>query len=142
LTLGLVLIVAEAFVPSFGALGVGGMACLVAGALLLFHTVEAPGLQVNRPVLAATVIAFGATMLGIGTLVLKSQGRPTATGLEGMIGLVGVVRERLAPHGKVFVAGELWDAVLSDGGTAEIGEEVAITSIVGLRLVVERKRRS
>jgi membrane-bound serine protease (ClpP class) len=142
LALGLGLIVAELFVPSFGALGVGGMVCLVAGSLLLFHTVEAPGLQVNRPLIAATAIAFGGTMLGIGSLVLRSQGQPTATGLEGMIGLVGVVRQRLASRGKVFVAGELWDAELSDGATAEVGEEVQVTGTSGLKLVVQRKGRN
>jgi membrane-bound serine protease (ClpP class) len=139
MALGVGLLVAEIFVPSFGALGVGGMVCLVAGSLLLFHTVEAPGLQVNRPLIAATAVAFGATMLGIGTLVLRSQGRPTATGLEGMVGLVGVVRERLAPRGKVFTAGELWDAELSDGSTAEVGEEIEVLGANGLRLVVQRK---
>ena len=139
MALGVGLLVAEIFVPSFGALGVGGMVCLVAGSLLLFHTAEAPGLQVNRPLIAATAVAFGATMLGIGTLVLRSQGRPTATGLEGMVGLVGVVRERLAPRGKVFTAGELWDAELSDGSTAEVGEEIEVLGANGLRLVVQRK---
>ena len=142
MALGIGLIVAEIFVPSFGALGVGGIVCLVAGSMLLFHTVEAPGLQVNRPLLAATAVAFGGTMLGIGMLVVKSQGQPTATGLEAMIGLVGVVRARLGPRGKVFVAGELWDAELSDGGTAEVGEEIQVTGASGLKLVVQRNGRS
>ena len=139
LTLGLVMIVAEAFVPSFGALGVGGIACLVGGGLLLFQTVEAPGLEVNRPLLVATAIAFGTMMLGIGMLVVRSQGSKTETGLEGMVGRLAVVRERLSPRGKVFVAGELWDAVLSGEGSAEVGEAVEVTSVDGLRLVVERK---
>lgn len=140
--LGLVLIVAEVFVPSFGALGIGGFACLIAGSLLLFHTVEAPGLVINRALLAATATAFGAAFLAIGTLVVRSQTRPVATGEEGMIGQVGVVRRRLEPRGTVAVAGELWEARLTTGEALEPPAEVIVVGVEGLRLVVEPHRRT
>ena len=140
--LGIVLLLSELFVPSFGALGLGGLACLLVGSLLLFRTVEAPGLVVNRGVIVATGVSFAALLLGIGTLVTKSQRRPVVTGREAMIGAVAVVRRRLAPRGKVSVMGELWDAELQSGGVAEEAAEVNVVSIDGMRLVVTPRGRS
>ena len=140
--LGLVLIVSELFVPSFGALGIGGILCLVAGALLLFNTVEAPGLAVNRGVVSATAVGFGVIFLAIGTLVARSHSRQVTTGSEAMIGEVGTVRKRLSPRGKITVVGEIWDAVLRDGGELDEGAEVEVVAIEGLRLIVTPRRRS
>ena len=142
LGLGIILLVAEIFVPSFGALGVGGICCLVAGSMLLFQTVDAPGLVVNRGVIVATAVSFGALLLGLGTLALQAQRRPVAVGREAMIGAVVVVRRKLAPRGKVVVMGELWDAELRGAGTLEEGSEASVVSVDGLRLVVEPRGRS
>ena len=140
--LGIILLFSELFVPSFGALGIGGFLCLLAGSLLLFHTVEAPGLMVNRGVISATVVAFASLLLGIGALVAKSQRRRVVSGREAMIGTVGTVRRRLDPRGKVTVMGELWDAELRGGGALEVGNEIEVVSIEGLRLVVVPRGRS
>jgi membrane-bound serine protease (ClpP class) len=139
LALGILLIVSELFVPSFGTLGVGGIACLIAGALLLFQTRDAPGLAIDRAVVAVTAAAFAVVLLGLGTVVLRTRRRPVATGREGMIGAVGAVRRALAPRGKVAVMGELWDAVARDGAPLEEGSEVEIVAVDGLRLVVVRR---
>lgn len=140
--LGIILLLSEIFLPSFGALGVGGFLCLLAGSLLLFHTVEAPGLAVNRGVIGATAVGFASLLFVIGTLVAKSQRRPVATGREAMIGAVGTVRRRLEPSGKVAVFGELWDAELRGGGALEEGMEIEVVSFEGMRLVVSPRGRS
>jgi membrane-bound serine protease (ClpP class) len=140
--LGLILLLSELFVPSFGALGIGGFLCLLVGSLLLFQTVEAPGLVVNRGVVAATAVAFAFLLLGLGALVAKSQRRPVASGREAMVGAVGAVRRRLEPRGKVAVMGELWDAELRGGGTLDEGSEVEVASVEGLRLWVVPRGRS
>lgn len=142
MALGVALLIAEIFVPSFGALGVGGLACLIVGSLLLFHTVEAPGLVVNRGMVAATAVAFAALLLGVGTLVTRSQRSPVAVGPEAMLGAVGTVRRRLDPGGKVNVGGEIWDAVAHDGGTVEEGEKVEVIATEGMRLTVSPRGRS
>jgi len=139
--LGVVLLVLELFLPSFGALGVGGLACLIAGSLLLFQTAEAPGLAVNRGVVAATAVSFAALLLGLGALVLRSQRRPVTTGSEGMVDAVGIVRRPLAPRGKIAVMGELWDAETADGSALAEGIEVEVVRVEGLRLVVAPRRR-
>jgi membrane-bound serine protease (ClpP class) len=142
LGLGVILLVAELFVPSFGALGVGGFLCLLTGSVLLFHTPEAPGLMVNRGVIAATAVAFASLLLGIGALVAKSQRRPISSGREAMVGAVATVRRKLEPRGKVAVMGELWDAELRDGGTLGEGAEAQVIAVDGMRLVVVPRGRS
>jgi membrane-bound serine protease (ClpP class) len=139
--LGVVLLVLELFVPTFGALGVGGLACLIAGSLLLFQTAEAPGLAVKRGVVAATAVSFAALLLGLGALVLRSQRRPVTTGSEGMVRAVGIVRRPLAPRGKIVVIGELWDAEASDGSVLAEGIEVEVVRVEGLRLIVAPRGR-
>jgi membrane protein implicated in regulation of membrane protease activity len=62
--------------------------------------------------------------------------RERQTGREGMIGRVGIVRERLAPEGKIFIRGELWDAVAEGSDPAEVGSRVVTEKMVGLRLHV------
>jgi len=140
-SLGILLLVSELFLPSFGALGVGGLACLIAGSLLLFQTSEAPGLAVNRGVVGATAFSFAALLLGLGTLVMRSHRRPVTTGREGMVGALAIVRRPLAPRGKVSLMGELWDAETTDGSSLDEGSEVEVVRIDGLRLVVAPRRR-
>ncbi len=140
--LGVVMLISEIFVPSFGALGVGGLLCLLAGSLLLFRTGEAPGIYVNRGVILATGVGFATLLLSVGTLVAKSQRRPVTAGREAMIGAVAVVRRRLAPRGKVTVMGEIWDAESRDGVTVEEGAEVSVLAIDGMRLLVAPRGRS
>ena len=110
--------------------------------MLLFQTAEAPGLEVNRGVVAATALAFSALSAGrrLRWFFAAIGGRST-TGREGMIGAVGTVRRRIAPLGKVAVVGELWDAEARDGATLEEGSTVEVVAVQGLRLVVAPLRR-
>jgi membrane protein implicated in regulation of membrane protease activity len=62
--------------------------------------------------------------------------RERQTGKEGMIGRVGIVRERLDPMGKIFIRGELWDAEVQGGEPVEVGGRVVTERMVGLKLVV------
>lgn len=62
--------------------------------------------------------------------------RERQTGKEGMIGRVGIVRERLNPVGKVFIRGELWDAEAKGNAPIEVGDRVVTERMVGLRLTV------
>ncbi len=62
--------------------------------------------------------------------------RERQTGREGMIGRVGVVKERLDPAGKIFVRGELWDAVVEGDRPVEVGSPVLTERIIGLKLIV------
>jgi membrane-bound serine protease (ClpP class) len=135
MVLGVSLLVGEAFLPSFGVLGIGGAVSLALGSLLLFDT-QGSDLLVDRSIAFTAVGTLSAFMLLIGYLVVRSQrGKPTM-GLEGLLGEVGEVRVNLSPTGKVFVHGEYWNAE----GDADIpaGERVRIVGFDGMRLKVRR----
>jgi membrane-bound serine protease (ClpP class) len=108
--LGMACMVAEAFVPSFGALGLGGIAAFVFGALILMDT-EAPGfgipltLIVFVAVLSALFIAFMA-----GT-VLKTRRRPVVGGLDNLIGEAAVVVDITPNEVRASMRGETWQVV-------------------------------
>ncbi len=98
--LGIALLVGEAFLPSFGVLGIGGAISLGLGSLLLFDT-ETSDLTVDRSIVFTAVFTLSALMLLLGYLVFKSQKRKPTLGLEGLIGEVGEVRLRM-PQGRIL----------------------------------------
>lgn len=136
--LGIALLVSELFLPSFGALGVGGIVAFVLGSLLLFDTPESD-LTVDPGIVYAAAATFGGFTLLVSFLVVRSQRRPAALGREGLLGATAEVRQALpgghAP-GKVFVHGEYWNAVADE--PIEIGVSVEVIGVDGLRLRVRR----
>ncbi len=133
LIVGVALLVAEAFLPTFGVLGIGGLVAFVLGSLFLFDA-ERTGLEVARGLVAGAAGALALVGLVVGTLVWRSQRRRPTGGREGMLGTVGVARQRLDPQGTVLVRGEYWTATSDE--TVQPGESVEITGIEGLRLRV------
>jgi len=133
--LGMALLIAEAFVPSFGILGIGGVVSLGLGSVLLFD-VQGSDLSVQPSIIIAAVGTFATFVLIVSYLVVKSQSSKVNLGYEGLVGEMGEVRERLDLRGKVFVHGEYWDAV----GDEEIqaGEKVEVVGAEGLLLKVKR----
>lgn len=132
--LGVVLLVAEAFVPAFGVLAVGGLVALVLGSLFLFDADDGGGVAVARSLILSVAGTAGVAMLLVSVLVVRTQLRKPTTGSEGMIGLHGEVRQRVAPHGMVLVAGEYWSA--HSDVPIEPGTPVEVTGIDGLVLHV------
>ncbi|MGA8807801.1 MAG: nodulation protein NfeD [Thermoanaerobaculia bacterium] len=124
----------EAKFASHGVLAIGGIVSMVIGALFLVDG-PIPQMRVNIIMAIAVSIPIGAIAVFLTTLVLKARHGKIATGKEGMVGLIGIARTPLGPDGKVFVHGELWNAVASDA-IAE-GARVRVASVNGLHLVVE-----
>ncbi len=131
--LGLALIVAEAFSPSFGILGIGGAAAIGLGAVLLFDG-DVPGLEVHWPVIAALVVASAAFALLVARLAAMSYRREVRTGRDEMLGAMGKVQDWQGGRGHVFVHGERWNASGPDRLPA--GTTVRITGLDGLTVVV------
>jgi membrane-bound serine protease (ClpP class) len=132
---GVGLLVGEAFFPSFGVLGIGGIISLALGSLLLFDT-QTSDFGVDRSIVFTAVATLGSFVLGVSYLVFRSQKAKPSLGIEGLIGEVGVVREKLSPRGMVFVHGEYWTAEAEEA--IEPGEKV---QVVGLdRMVLKVKR--
>ena len=124
--------VAEAFVPTHGALTVAGAVMFVLGALMLFDP-AGEAYQVSLPV-ALAIAATLALLLGFAlTRVLRAARNPVAVGTQDLVGDEGVVRR----EGMVQVNGELWQARTEDGSPLLPGEHVRVESVEdGLRLIV------
>jgi membrane-bound serine protease (ClpP class) len=135
--LGIALLVGEAFMPSFGILGIGGVISLALGSFLLFDTPNSD-LTIDAPIVYTAVATMAALVLAIGYLVFRSQkGKPTL-GMDGLIGEIGEVRAKLNPSGKVFVHGEYWNAQTQTDGQVDVGEKVQIVGYDGMNLKVKR----
>jgi membrane-bound serine protease (ClpP class) len=139
LVLAAVLVVAEAHLPTYGALGVAAIAAFAAAMVLIAGSAGvALALGVGLPVgLAATGIGIVAVRKG-----LAVRGQRARCGAEGLVGHVGVVRRPLEPLGQVFVDGELWRARRSwaddDEPPPREGEPVLVERVQGLTLSVRR----
>ena len=132
--LAAILFILEVKVQSFGMLAVGGIAAMIIGSLMLIDSPIPelrPGLRFVLPV------ALGVSLIVIFllTLVFRAHARRSFSGREGMIGETGTARTDLAPSGKVFVHGELWEAEAEEHVRA--GEKVKVIEVLeGLKIKV------
>jgi membrane-bound serine protease (ClpP class) len=124
----------EAKFASHGVLAIGGIVCMVIGALFLVDG-PIPQMRVNIVTAVAVSVPIGLIAVFLTTLVLRARRGRVTTGSQGMIGEIGIARTPLSPEGKVFVHGELWNA-MSKNAIAE-GARVRVASVNGLHLVVE-----
>ena len=130
---GIVFLVLEISVTSYGLLALGGITSMILGGLLLIKS-DAPYLQVSLSFLLPTVLTVAAMVaFAIWLAVTNSRRRPV-TGMEGMIGEIGIATTDLTPHGQVTLHGELWEAVSRE--PIKRGEEAEVTSVQGLTLTV------
>lgn len=133
--LGVAFLVGEAFLPSFGVLGIGGAISLAIGSLLLFDT-QTSDLMVDRSIVFTAVGTLSLVMVILGYLVVQAQRRKPTLGMEGLVGEIGEVKFKLDPIGKIFVHGEYWNAE-ADREIA-VGERVRVVALDGMRLKVRR----
>lgn len=133
IVLGIGFIVAEAFVPAFGVLGIGGIVAFVVGSVMLMKT-DVPGFQVSPELIAVIGGVSSALFLTVLVLLRRARSRPVASGPEEMVGLDGEVIEWSGEEGRVRTHGEIWQA--SAGGTLEPGMPVRVIGRDGLTLIV------
>jgi membrane-bound serine protease (ClpP class) len=107
--LGLSLMVAEAFVPSFGALGIGGVIAFTIGSLILIDTEQA-GFGISLPLILVVAVSSAFLMVFVIGMALKSRNRPVVSGREEMLSSEGVVVEDFSGDGDIRVHGEIWRA--------------------------------
>lgn len=136
---GLAFIVAEVFLPTYGILGVAGIAAFVFGSLFLMDT-TAPEYQISLKLILPTAAILAGSAAFIGYTVLKAQRRKHLSGLEAMVGEYGEVRETLSEAGgKVFLQGELWNAISKTGAEIPKGAVVVVNEVRRMQLVVSEK---
>lgn len=135
--LGLVLLVSEAFIPGFGLLTLGGLTCLILGSMLLFESAD-PVMRVSLSAIFTFSVTTAAVTLFLVRRFVLSRRMKVQGGREGLIGETGHVTIAIRPdkEGKVFVHGEIWNAV-SDIMLA-INDKIVVKEIQGLTLKVEK----
>jgi membrane-bound serine protease (ClpP class) len=129
-----VLFALEAKFATHGVLAIGGITTLVIGALLLVDA-PVPEMRVKLATALAVSVPLGAITMFLMSVALRARRNKVVTGIEGLIGSVAVAQTALAPAGKVFIHGELWDAVST--GTVREGQRVVVRKVVGLQLKVD-----
>lgn len=133
--LAFIMFVLELFVPSAGALTIGGLIALVFGASMLIDPTT-PGIAVSLPVILTVTLSTAAMMAGAMILAIRAKRRKVTTGREDLLGAIAEVRSPLDPKGFVFLEGELWTAV-SRAGRIDPPAHVTVTAVEGLTLTVE-----
>jgi len=128
------LFAAEAKFATHGVLTVGGIALLTLGGLLLVDS-PIPEMRVHLLTALAVSIPLGLITAFLMTIALKARRNKQVSGAQGLIGETGTAQTTLAPRGKIFVHGELWDAVSSSDVAA--GLTVVVRRVDGLVLTVE-----
>ncbi len=137
--IGLALMIGEAFMPSFGVLGLGGMVAFIIGSVILIDT-EAPGYGISLPLIVSFAVVTTLTLVLVVGMAIKSRQRPVVSGGEQLVGAEGLAVGAFAAEGAVRVHGEVWkartDRMLHDG------QSVRVTGREGLILVVTPTTRN
>ncbi|MDL1964749.1 MAG: nodulation protein NfeD [Deltaproteobacteria bacterium] len=136
--LAVILFIMEMKIISYGLLSIAGIASLMLGSVMLFDG-GVPGTGLSWTVVVPTVVLISAFFVTVAGIVFRSQFSKPRTGEKGLIREIGVAKTDIKPEGKVFVHGELWNAISKD--TIEQGAKVQVVKVVGLVLEVKIFRK-
>ncbi|NYT57783.1 nodulation protein NfeD [Alcaligenaceae bacterium] len=136
---GTAMMIAETFLPSFGALGVGGVIAFVLGGLFLTDT-GIPGFDLSLPFLAGLAVVSAGLLIAIGTMALRVRKRAVVSGREDMLGATGRITS--SKNGMIYaqVRGESWRVRASE--PLSLGDEVRVIALEGLVLQVVRSSQA
>jgi membrane-bound serine protease (ClpP class) len=135
LILGMILLGLELKMTSHGLLMLAGLVAFVFGSLMLLPRV--PGYRISPWAIGITALLWAVGLGAVVRLVLKARHRPVLTGIQRVIGSVGVVKTELAPVGVVHVNGEDWNAQ-ADHPPIGRGEKIQVLEVDGLTLHVRK----
>lgn len=130
--LGTFFMIAEAFVPSFGSLGIGGLVAFVAGSIILMND---EGMSVSLSVIAGTAIFSASLMVGVIGRTLSLRQKKYLTGSEELIGSTGIATDDFDGEGRIWVHSESWRAICPQ--PVKKGQRLRVTAKEGLLLKVE-----
>jgi membrane-bound serine protease (ClpP class) len=105
--LGIVLMISEAFIPSFGALGIGGLIAFIIGSVMLIDT-DLPGYGVPSQLIVPVAVASGLFSFFVAGMAIKARARPVVTGSEEMIGARGEILADMEHEGWARIHSEQW----------------------------------
>lgn len=131
IALAIIFFIAEIKVASYGLLSLAGLISLALGSVMLFENV-----RVSLSLMMPSIVLIGGFFIAIAFLAFRAHRRKPTSGMEGLIGEIGVVEERIDPVGLIFAHGEYWKATSAE--VAEQGEKVRVMRSRGLELIVEK----
>jgi membrane-bound serine protease (ClpP class) len=129
-----VLFALEAKFATHGVLTLGGITTLTLGGLLLVDA-PIPEMRVHLLTALAVSVPLGLITAFLMSIAYRARRNKVVTGAQGLVGNIGLAQTALSPQGKVFVHGELWDAVSSANVPA--GQPVVVRNVDGLQLRVD-----
>ena len=132
--LGIALMVGEAFQPSFGVLGIGGVVAFVIGSIILMDT-EAPGFGIDLAVIGTFALASVLVFVVAVGMALRARKRPVVSGVEQLVGGTATVMEDFDREGRVRIQSESWNAVSERPLKKQ--QQVEVIGIDGLVLKVK-----
>ena len=131
---GFAMIIAEAFMPSFGALGLGGIIAFIFGAIMMFDS-GVPGFGISLAFVIVLAIAFGGLLLWMVSYLVRLRNRGAVSGRGSIVGGIGQAMHDFTGSGKVWLEGEAWQAYSSQ--PVGKGQDVFVRDLEGLVLQVE-----
>jgi membrane-bound serine protease (ClpP class) len=134
IVLAIIFFIMEMKITSYGLLSIAGVVSLLLGSLMLFEG-SSPDMKLAWSVLLPTLIIISGFFVVVAGLVFRAQVSKPITGSKGLIGEIGIVKQALAPEGKVFVHGELWNATAKK--PLEENTKVRVVNVDRLMLEVE-----
>lgn len=132
--LGIALMIAEAFMPSFGMLGIGGVVAFVVGSIMLMDS-DVPGYEIALPLIVSVGVASAFLMFAVVGVALRARRQAQVSGQSTLIGQVAEAAEDFEQHrGRVRLHGEWWNARSATPVTR--GQAVRVNDVEGLTLLV------
>ncbi len=131
--LGIIFLISEAFIPSFGSLGIGGLVSFAVGSLIL---IDDESMRISISVIISTTALSAILLLFLVGRIISLRQKKIRTGSEALLGMTGEAEHDFSGEGKIWLRGELWQAKSSE--PIRKGEKVRVISRSGLELSVER----
>ena len=133
--LGIILLILEVKITSYGTLTIGGLTAFIIGSLMLIDS-PVPALRISMTLIITLTLFAAAVVVFLTTRVIRSHKGRVVTGREGLVGEEGEARTAVHASGKVFLHGEWWDA-WSEESLPE-GSRVAVVAVEGMKLKVRK----
>ena len=133
MALGLAFMVAEAFVPAYGSLGIGGIVAFVVGAMMLIDT-DVPGFAIPWSLIAVLAVVSVVFVVVVAQMALRARKRPVVSGVTALVGSDGEMLEDATDSGWANIQGETWQ-VMTTSQVAR-GQKVRVVAVDGTRLRV------
>lgn len=134
IVLGILLMIGEVFMPSFGALGLGGIVAFVVGSIILMDT-DVPGFGIPATLIGSVALLGGSAVMAIIWFAVRARNRPIVSGREDMIGAAAIAIDDFEGSGHVRAHGERWNA--ESAVPVRRGQPLRVTDMHGLVLEVE-----